>query len=106
MNRFIVRGKHSFVHVLTDHMPVVYAAKSGRPKCQWYNELLENVRVVFPSVHVSYEHIEGVSMPSDGMSRGEEIDEASLQKAKILAIEKFNERNKSRQYGRGHPWMT
>jgi hypothetical protein len=106
MNRFIVRGKHRAVHVLTDHQPIVFAAKSGRPKCQFYNDLLENARTVYPSVYVTYEHIEGTSMPSDGMSRGEEIDEESIEKAKILAKEKFEKMNQPRQYGKGHPWMT
>ncbi len=45
-------------------------------------------------------------MPSDGMSRGEEIDEESIEKAKILAKEKFEKMNQPRQYGKGHPWMT
>jgi hypothetical protein len=106
MCRFISPRTHRSVLVLTDHQPMVYAGDSGRPKAFLYNELLEKTRVNFPGVSVKYKHVKGELMPSDGLSRGHEIDDESLARAKEITKEKLDEMKIPHGYSEGHPWMT
>jgi len=93
------------VVVLTDHLPLVYAARSGYAKAFSYNVLLQRIRKHFPTLSVDVEFIPSCETPADGPSRGTAIDEKKLENAWKFTREKEEEKEKRENGVDGPEWF-
>ncbi len=94
-------------HVFTDHLPLVYACKSGRTSCAHYNEFLERMRINYPSSKFLLFHVAGNVMLADGISRGlqgtRENEERAHEIAREIGLKEGSREVKDRMLF--HPWM-
>jgi hypothetical protein len=93
------------VHIFTDHLSLVYAAKSGRPHCHHYNTLLERLRVNFPRTRFIFTHTAGDDMLADGISRGLQWTDDDQEKAIAIARDYAHQDEKVQDKMRFHEWM-
>lgn len=57
------------VHILTDHEPLVHAARSLAPRAFSYNELMLSLTSEFPSTAFTFSFLPGRMNLADGLSR-------------------------------------
>ena len=58
------------VRIHTDHRPLVFAAARGYASCFWYNQLLINLKSIFPKTTFIFVFVPGAQNPADFLSRG------------------------------------
>jgi hypothetical protein len=78
---FVPPTSRARVLVLTDHEPLVAAARAGYAKAYTYNQLLDWIGINLAAT-VSFAFVAGVTNPADDLSRGEPAKEESEQARK------------------------
>jgi hypothetical protein len=68
--RFITPHVATRALIFSDHAGLVFAAASGYGKAAGYNNMLQRLDALFPSLHYSIRFVSGLSNPADPYSRG------------------------------------